>query len=286
MKLPSIVFLLLVVGFSSAFIPTVLRKNAGLAWSSLVHGVITEAGLLCSVIEFLQDNPECLRKGKDHELASVNIERLLEGRVSNKLYRLVRSSKFRDAVKEIEESNANVDKVEDKITAAHFDAEQFVASSKRLIQIKKRVIALINKPGDNEVDYIKARKEIGRLLHTLQDFYSHSNWIETGNNDPLSILGSELIAADTVAGPKVKTCDDCTPVSKRHVLGLGDDDCHDNLVNTGKLTSGYFGGQDVKKPVDVGKCSHGGVFDSTRNEISKGGINKDSNRQYLSPHHR
>ena len=279
-------FLLLFVGFITAFIPTRRLTAASGAWSSLNHRIITQSGLWCSVIEFLETNRKYVNQKRADELASVDTARLLEGRVSRRLFRLVKSSKFKEAVKEIEYANADVDGKEPEKPAAHFDAEQFHTSSLRLIDLKKQVISLIKEAGDNEVVYTKARKEAGTLLHTLQDFYSHSNWIESGNNDPLSFLGDEIISDDQVAGADEKTCRDCTPAGKTHAIGLGDDDCHNNLLNTRKLTSGYYGGQDVAKPVGVGKCSHGGILDGSRELNSKGGINKDSSLRYLSPHYR
>ncbi len=282
-------FLLLFIGFTTAFIPTKLLTALSGAWSSINHRIITQSGLWCSVIEFLETNRKYVNQKRTDELASVDTARLLEGRVSRRLFRLVKSSKFKDAVKEIEYANADVDnhfKKESKIAAAHFDGEQFREGSLRLICLKKQVISLIKNAGDNEVEYIKARKEAGRLLHTLQDFYSHSNWIEAGNNDPLSILGDKIISDNEIAGADEKTCRDCTSAGKRHIIGLGDDDCNNNLLNTKKLTSGYYGGQDVAKPVGVGKCSHGGFLDKSRKLDSKGGINKDSSLRYLSPHYR
>ena len=272
MKLQSYFLLLHVFPFTTAFIPTNLLTIG--APSSINHRTITRAGLWCSVIEFLETNPNYLNEKGADKLASVDTTRLFEGRVDSKLFGLVRSSKFKDAVKEIEYANAEVDANEPEKTAAHFDAEQFRKGSLRLIRLKKQVISLIKQGDDSEVHYTKARKEAGTLLHTLQDFYSHSNWIEYGNNDPLSILGNKIIGESVVADADERTCYDCT------------DDCETNLVNTGKLTSGYYGGQDVSKPVGVGKCSHGGFLDKSRKSSATGGINKDSSARYLSPHYR
>jgi hypothetical protein len=61
------------------------------------------------------------------------------------------------------------------------------------------------------------------------------------------------------------------------------------LINN-RLLSGYYGGQklpngtDYSKPNNTGKCSHGGMFDKTVNEVAKGGINKDSGYFIVSPH--
>ena len=284
MKLQFYVFLM-IVGLSTAFIPTKLLTTVSGAWSSINHQIITQSGLWCSVIEFLKANRKYLNQKNADKLASVNTAKILEGRVSRKLFRLVKSSKFKDAVREIEYANAAVDSKEKAKTAAHFDAEQFYAGSKRLIGLKKKVISLIENAGDNEADYIMARKEAGRLLHTLQDFYSHSNWIETGNNDPFSILGTEIINNDMFAGANERTCTNCTG---GYIPGHGPlppVNCQNNLLDTRKLTSGYYSGQDVAKPVGVGKCSHGGYLDKSRKFDAVGGINKDSSLRDLSPHY-
>ena len=280
MKLQSYFLLLHVFPFTTAFIPTNLLTIA--AWSSINHRTITRAGLWCSVIEFLETNPNYLNEEGANNLASVDTARLLEGRVDSRLFSLVRSSKFKDAVKDIEKANAWVDRYEAEKAAAHFDAEQFREGSLRLIRLKKQVISLIKQGDDSEVHYTKARKEAGTLLHTLQDFYSHSNWIEYGNNDPVPILGDEIIDESIVAEADERTCYDCTPAT----LTPFTDDCENNLVDTGKLTSGYYGGQDVSKPAGVGKCSHGGILDESRKSSAIGGINKDSSSRYLSPHFR
>ena len=42
-----------------------------------------------------------------------------------------------------------------------------------------------------DTDLDEARKRIGALLHTLQDFYSHSNWIEMGKTEINHRIGIE-----------------------------------------------------------------------------------------------
>ena len=60
---------------------------------------------------------------------------------------------------------------------------------------------------------------------------------------------------------------------------------HFNLI-TLKLTSGYRSGQDVKKPENMGKCSHDGTLDESRLKPATGGINKDTATTVESPHAR
>uniref|UniRef100_A0A3P8R1R1 von Willebrand factor A domain containing 7 n=2 Tax=Astatotilapia calliptera TaxID=8154 RepID=A0A3P8R1R1_ASTCA len=66
--------------------------------------------------------------------------------------------------------------------------------------------------------------------------------------------------------------------------------CRNNLLprlkttqgNSQLLTTGYFS---TFPPKPQGKCSHGGILDSSRFSGAKGGINKDSTSPLFSPHH-
>src|SRR5437867_4202137 len=87
----------------------------------------------------------------------------------------------------------------------------------------------------------EARAQLGRALHTLQDFYAHSNWVNSpgpGNTSFNSTLGVGLV-------PRL-TLSDSTCI----------DDFLDNML-TGKgltnITTGYFGG--IEPPPS--KCAHG-----------------------------
>lgn len=78
------------------------------------------------------------------------------------------------AIQQIVDANNNVDYFTPFKIENHFDEESFSAAYTRIIDFKNNVInALINtSPNGSE-----ARKNLGGALHTLQDFYSHSNWI-------------------------------------------------------------------------------------------------------------
>ena len=66
-----------------------------------------------------------------------------------------------------------------------------------------------------------ARESLGRLLHTLQDFYSHSNWIEMGNTNINNLIGvKENIGS--VADRNQATCtkNGCTKIEKKCVSNI------------------------------------------------------------------
>jgi sugar phosphate isomerase/epimerase len=79
------------------------------------------------------------------------------------------------ALDEIRDANRNTDIITFFGVAEHFDDEAFDASSRRLIDVKESVIQQAV-AGDGE----GARRDLGGALHTVQDFYSHSNWVELG----------------------------------------------------------------------------------------------------------
>jgi hypothetical protein len=87
------------------------------------------------------------------------------------------------AMEKIAEANAAVD--DDQETAAkHFDGESFPEGQARIIALRESVIeALKNNNGEG------ARYALGSALHTIQDFYSHTNWFELGNREPHPGLG-------------------------------------------------------------------------------------------------
>lgn len=83
----------------------------------------------------------------------------------------------------------------------HFDAETFVPSNQRVIDFIASV-----KSSLASKDYDTARKNSGRILHTIQDFYSHSNWVEMGNTAINSNIGTAAFANSAFATANEVTC--------------------------------------------------------------------------------
>ena len=256
-----------------AFLP---RVNLGTGMSTtLDHALITKNGFLKPLVYFFKDNPQYL---KDQYLTSFlhgilssdNMPEALQQTIDN----ISPQIKLLNALNEIQSANVEVDSFPlNSSAAAHFDGEQFKQGTKRLVRLRQELLTSLLQ-GDK---LQHARNLAGSALHTLQDFYSHSNWIELGNPGPYDVLakpGSE-IPQEYIAGPTKATCKSCKPNSS----------CETNLA-TLKLTSGYRSGQDIKKPENVGKCSHGGKMDESRFKPATGGINKDSTSTDESPHAR
>lgn len=81
----------------------------------------------------------------------------------------------------------------------------------------------------------------------MQDFYAHTNWVELGNGSPNAEVGRPGAISNT-SSPSDVACISVAPLCNMH-----------NLATT-RLTSGYYGGEDLL--IKPGKCRHGGGFDS------------------------
>jgi len=228
--------------------------------------------------------------GKSH--AAITASAIL--RFDNDFFRISEanvSTAMKGAIEEISDANANVDSTDKTQSASHFDGENFEGGQLRLVSL---LGAIQDALGSNNT--ANARTFLGQALHTLQDFYAHSNWIEMGFRIPNSNLGRPV--SFPFALPDAPTClscnllppECCTVVPLPGFLLPLCPNCSSNLT-TSDLTSGYYAGltltgvlpEDRVKPNNVDKCSHGGPFDFTTTTLL-GGINKDARDCGFSPH--
>ena len=310
------ILLISAVGLAAGFIPTtarlvaadVLLSNEG---RSFTHGDMTRAAILRVAADVLvanpnPDNPDSASDIQQLENQdSLSVSCLIDAYYGTSLNlattRARQKLQLERAIDDINDYQARTDTDEEDVAAAHFDSEQFADAQQRLVDFREIITMEISRG-----NYESARRFMGRLLHTLQDFYSHSNWIEIANGrgetnpSPNLDLGVRGKSVGNTAGPSTRTCRDCThtgDVILDLVIGvlpfIGStscyDDCVDNIIaDDGVITSGYAdGGRDAQNnriPKPDGKCSHGGLIDGTQDSPARGGINKDSTHEKLSPH--
>lgn len=112
---------------------------------------------------------------------------------------------FSKTIQEILDSNEKTDLNKNTIDNPifHFDAEFLQETNDRLITQKKDIISNLE-----QNEYKKAREQIGQYFHTLQDFYSHSNWIEMNNTDINSDIGERKFR-NIIASKEDPTCVNC-----------------------------------------------------------------------------
>jgi hypothetical protein len=172
------------------------------------------------------------------------------------------------AIETITRENTNRDLYELFREATHFDSEKFDDGA---LLISQRFDTSVTSM--NTKEYEKARESFGALLHTVQDFYSHSNWTEIGHREPNKGIGKYEILGK-YASKGMRTCVDCVGDACRVNIDP-------NIIRENVLTSGYFGLSELfdEKAKPIGKCRHGGLTDYTVNMDAKGGgINKDTFR--------
>ncbi|KAJ8280738.1 hypothetical protein GJAV_G00058410 [Gymnothorax javanicus] len=236
--------LLLALPGGLAFLPNFWSRVLTLSWDSHTHQYMTEQALLNVTLSTLR----AVASGRD------------ESGLGRGFWR---------AVGEVVWANAAMDFLSTTRSdpVYHFDSER-VGGAQGMLRLLWAQTLLSARAGD----YQGARNSLGQLFHSLQDFYSHSNWVEMGQRSIyLHLLHPEQPAVP-VASEDTRTCAECYSAT-----------CRDNILLRERppvLTTGYFS---ANPPKPAGKCSHGGLLDSSRHQGAQGGINKDSTSPFFSP---
>ncbi|KAG7479726.1 hypothetical protein JOB18_033635 [Solea senegalensis] len=246
-------YLLLLALPCTGFLPNFWSRVLTLSWDSHTHQYITEQAILNVTLE-------TLKSSKKHQ--------------AEEQTRLGRS--FWRAVGEVVKSNAAMDFLSSTRSdpVYHFDSERVDSALVMLRQFWAQTLLSVRAE-----EYQSARHSLGQLCHSLQDFYSHSNWVEMGHHSIYHHLLQPEEPAVPVANADTPTCMECFSATCRNNLlpRLTNSQQHPQL-----LTTGYFS---TSPPKPRGKCSHGGILDSSRYMEAKGGINKDSTSPLFSPHY-
>ncbi|XP_077936703.1 von Willebrand factor A domain-containing protein 7 isoform X2 [Gasterosteus aculeatus] len=241
-------------GHTVAFVP--------IGGGSPTHVSITGTALLQKVTETCRAVAEAA--GHEFNPTGSSPEELVQACLGPTATGDVSGAKFHSALQEIYTQNGLVDR--NFVTSAphHFNSEAFLEGRGLIIE---GLVAI--KANIREENFQAARETLGRVLHTLQDFYSHSNWVELGYTEPYINLIRPDLPLENLAGISTATCSDCAS-------GKCPNSILPNILKEKKLTSGYMGIFSAAKP--KGKCSHGGAGDLTSTAEPRGGISKDERR--------
>nr|XP_020451861.1 von Willebrand factor A domain-containing protein 7-like [Monopterus albus] len=226
------------------------------------HVSITGAALLQKVTETCRAVVEAA--GHEFKPTGSSPEELVKACLGPTAKGEVSGAKFHSALQEIYTQNGLVDRNFVSSAPHHFNSEAFLEG--RSLIISGMVVIKANIRNEN---FQAARETLGRVLHTLQDFYSHSNWVELGYKEPFINLIRPDLPLENLADVNTATCSDCAS-------GTCPNPILPNILKQKKLTSGYMGIFSANKP--RGKCSHGGASDLTSTAIPRGGISKDERR--------
>ncbi|XP_060019215.1 von Willebrand factor A domain-containing protein 7 isoform X6 [Lagenorhynchus albirostris] len=231
---PSLLLLLqlqLLLAPASAFFPNIWSLLA--APGSITHQDLTEEAALNVTLQLFLEQPPPGRPPLRLEdflgrtLLADNLFAAYFGPGSP-------SRRFRAALGEVSRANAAQDFLPTSRNDPdlHFDAERLGQGRARLVgALGETVVAA------RALDHSLARQRLGAALHALQDFYSHSNWVELGEQQPHPHLLWPRQGLRNLAQVDDPTCSDCDEWS-----------CPGNLLGFTLLTSGYFGTHPSKPP--------------------------------------
>lgn len=94
----------------------------------------------------------------------------------------------------------------------HFDNDKIKETNSRLINETQKLIADLNKMPVADYNIDSFRDQISSVLHAIQDFYSHSNWIEanfTGISENLGFSQDFPVPLNEGKNPE---CDECARI--------------------------------------------------------------------------
>uniref|UniRef100_A0A3P9LEQ7 von Willebrand factor A domain containing 11 n=1 Tax=Oryzias latipes TaxID=8090 RepID=A0A3P9LEQ7_ORYLA len=228
--------------------------------SSATHRSITRDVIMQKVAEVCREELD----GLEFNPRDSSPEELVQACLGPKAKGEVSSVMFHKALREIYYPNGLVDRDFANSAPHHFHSEAFYEGRGIITEGMGTIKANLDS-GNLKA----ARETLGRILHTLQDFYSHSNWVELGNTEPYINLIRPYLPLENLADVNTPTCLDCAS-------GTCSNPILPNILKEKKLTSGYLGLYSSAKP--EGKCSHGGEADQTSKTTPRGGISKDEPR--------
>ncbi|KAM6940406.1 von Willebrand factor A domain-containing protein 7 [Xenentodon cancila] len=223
------------------------------------HVSITASALLKKVTETCRAVAEAA--GHEFKPTGSSPEELVQACLGPTAVGEVSGAKFHSALQQIYAQNGLIDRDFVNSPPHHFNSEAFLEGRGLITEGMVAIKASIH-----QENFQAARETLGRVLHTLQDFYSHSNWVELGYTEPYANLIRPHLPLENLADVNTATCSDCPSGScPNQILP--------NILKEKKLTSGYMGIFSSEKP--KGKCSHGGAGDLTSTILPRGGIAKD-----------
>ncbi|XP_044162628.1 LOW QUALITY PROTEIN: von Willebrand factor A domain-containing protein 7 [Bufo gargarizans] len=271
MLLPFLFLWGLAIPGGHAFFPNFWSKILSFTWGSFTHQDLTEEAMLNVTLQILLDNKHPTRpplRWEDFEGKTLTADAILGAYYGDE----VSLRPYRTAMRQIVSANANMDFLNGTRNdpLRHFDSERVRQGNSLVLRAREDLLWSMRAK-----EYEGAREILGQILHSLQDFYSHTNWVELGNADIHPDLATPGKDIDSIAEVSEQTCTDCADISCQNNIAAAIQKRH-------LLTSGYFGVSPVKPR---GKCSHGGIFDDSRERSARGGINKDTATAVFSPHH-
>ncbi len=186
-----------------------LIRTEDVPHETTTHDEITQRGIFRSVVDYYLDTSKEMRTVVSRYAAGFAPSNYTIRQLYYDLYGVwLCQTKLESVIRDIQLNNGFVDLDErtKDLPYAHFDAETFKESNLLVINNTDRVYIALQSG-----DFLEARKRAGRVIHTIQDFYSHSNWVEKGEKQINKLIGTpqfdnlEFVGPDE-ADPCVENC--------------------------------------------------------------------------------
>jgi hypothetical protein len=179
--------LIAVVPKTVAFVPHNLVRNAiqttnslygqtsfGYVSETLTHEEIIKRGIIRSVAKFFHEQPNG-KKRIDLTILEKDYYHSIKRLYSDYYGMLFCKIPLENLIHNIFQKkvvHVDTDEETKDLPYAHFDAESFRLSNDRVIHYQEKIDRELKKK-----NYLKAAHISGLILHTIHDFYSHSNWV-------------------------------------------------------------------------------------------------------------
>jgi hypothetical protein len=187
----------------------------------------------------------------------------------------------------LEERNADTDSLYYDVAKFHFDNDSVADGQAWLVSLRRAIVSTaINGY------YVDAQNQLGRALHTVQDFYAHSTWVEENpSRKDVAPLGRPALQLPPELTPATGVT--CTSGATQTILDPLDPSPfahkHTGIVTSPEVpfTTESFSLAQLIPSNDVywstvlsGKCIHG-LSDRNNNDSSGfgAGINKDNSER-------
>jgi hypothetical protein len=149
-------------------------KNEDIPHRTLSHDEILKQGVIRSTVEYFYEQPNGsilidLDRSKPNAPTNYTVRQLYRDYHGVWLCGIPFEMVILDL--QVNVARVDIDAKTKNNPHSHFDAETFKQSNKLVMDGLRRVYAALDK-----ADYQEARLRSGQVLHTIQDFYSHSNW--------------------------------------------------------------------------------------------------------------
>lgn len=318
-----IFFVILLLNIAWAFVPAKLldyivekvdsksKMDFGFVSESLTHEEIMRRGVIRSVANYFYDQSRTSKNKVDLNNMNRYYKDLgnLYFDFYGKKYHIIELNLLLKFELQPYVALVDFDSTTKDLPFAHFDADTLKESNQRVIDAINSIKVALSKK-----ELATARKLSAKVLHTIQDFYSHSNWIEMGKTQINNAIGSRdfdkkltshqnegsictnnctlvRVPCSNTLNKLINIIKEVTSTFNKAKCPMEYYKCSGNIIRLDKLVSGYYSnqklidGSPISNPGNLMKCNHGGLFDGDSFfKQSIGGINKDSGLYLFSPH--